>query len=560
MTAEKDKEQQEYEERLQRRLRILKKQFDEGKVKIADGLKVIDSLKAVRLAPDGSIDLDTVDGLVRSMALGVEVFHDREELKKEASLAEIQTMYFEFMEKNFGFFYEPMLKKGLSPHDVGMSLSREEETINELTKDLPDFLNTISEFWKNLGDIVHVHIEDMHTPLKGVYGGSLFPSNQENIASKCGIYTDTIILPCPFLRSLDLFTKWSPEKQAYYLLKHGLNLLQYKELACADVDPPIVVVVPDYTLLDNDERDFIARIGEQDTLVHSEKLFGRRFESMAELIEFSNSLDTMEKVLKEIKDDSRVLFDTEWPRTAEEQIKLGIDHEGVELLGTKHPGRVLVSQAFGRMGTTNELLMKAGRLRGTPVLDVPTSWQYVAWKLEYDSEHKSEKENVEDLHILRGLQSLSGSEMKWLGKVPPKALIEIREQDALHEIRELLGNGIDELVNANPANFHRTTDQVFDNLDGAFEAHRKAIRELSDKKWKFAGSDIGSWFVVGSLAITAAATGVAVWGIAAVAADQLLDAPKLKDIPKGVKEFAKESAELNRSPVGMLFKVREDET
>jgi hypothetical protein len=76
-----EKEQQEYEERLQRRLQILKKQFDEGKIKIAEGLQVIDSLKAVRYRPDGLVDLDTVDGLVRSMALAAEHFHDRDELR-----------------------------------------------------------------------------------------------------------------------------------------------------------------------------------------------------------------------------------------------------------------------------------------------------------------------------------------------------------------------------------------------------------------------------------------------------------------------------------------------
>ena len=117
-----------------------------------------------------------------------------------------------------------------------------------------------------------------------------------------------------------------------------------------------------------------------------------------------------------------------------------------------------------------------------------------------------------------------------------------------------LGNGIEELTTANPSNFHRTSDQVFDNIHSAFEQHKNSIEELKSKQWKFAGSDVGSWFVVGSLAVTAAATGMPVWGLAAIAADQLLDAPKLKDIPDSIKELAKESKELNKSPVGILFK------
>ena len=45
-------EQQEYERRLKRRLEILKKEIEAGKVKINSGLGVIESLKAERVAPE----------------------------------------------------------------------------------------------------------------------------------------------------------------------------------------------------------------------------------------------------------------------------------------------------------------------------------------------------------------------------------------------------------------------------------------------------------------------------------------------------------------------------
>jgi len=110
-----DKEQKEYEERLRRRLKILGDQIESGKVKINKGLNVISSLEAVRKGPDGEVDLDTVDGLVRSLALGVTAMHDRDELKATASLSEIQNMYFEFIDNNFGQFYNSMKENGLTP-------------------------------------------------------------------------------------------------------------------------------------------------------------------------------------------------------------------------------------------------------------------------------------------------------------------------------------------------------------------------------------------------------------------------------------------------------------
>jgi len=109
MSDDQTDEQHAYEARLQRRLQILKKQFDAGKVHIAEEFQVIGSLKRVRYAADGTVDLSTVDGLVRSMALAVETMHDREEMKDSASLAKIQTEYFDFLEKNFGHFFKVMV-------------------------------------------------------------------------------------------------------------------------------------------------------------------------------------------------------------------------------------------------------------------------------------------------------------------------------------------------------------------------------------------------------------------------------------------------------------------
>lgn len=64
--ANEDEEKAAYEERVRERLVIL---------------KVIESLQAVRYGPDGKIDLDTVDGLVRALALTVEHIKYREESK-----------------------------------------------------------------------------------------------------------------------------------------------------------------------------------------------------------------------------------------------------------------------------------------------------------------------------------------------------------------------------------------------------------------------------------------------------------------------------------------------
>ena len=555
MSEDDKKEQEAYEKRLRRRLVILKQQMEAGKVKFAPRLGVKESLMAVRYGPDGEIDLNTVDGRVRSLALAVTAMHDREEMKSAIPFNEIQKIYFEFIENNFGHFYKIMIEKEMTPHEAGLVASKRPETIAEITKPINEFMEAIISFWDNCSEAAYAHVQDMQDAFKGVFGGDLFPSHSENIASKCGIYTDLIILPDPFLRSKDLFQRWEPDDRAYYFMKHAMNLLQYKDLACIEEIPiPIVAIIPDQGTLEDEEKEFILKLGQEDSKIHAKRLFGRDFESFEHLMSFASELDSIDKVVAEIKDNSRVLFDTSWTGNLEEQIERAIKNHHAQLLRTTNPGVIVASQALGRMSISNEILIRSRRLSGTPIIDAPTSWKYFTWKLEYDAEKASKEQNLKDLHILKGLQNLSENEMVWLGNIPKDSLIELRKSGALDEIRHILGKGVDSIAEANPHNFFRTTDQIFDNIYEAFEKHKENIKRLQSKKWTFAGKDIGTWLVVGTLEITAAATGIPVWGLSTIAANQLLDAPKLKDIPKSIRELAKETQKIKKSPVGMLFK------
>ena len=556
MPEEKSKEQLKYEKELRRRLKILQEKYDKGQIKFREGLAVKESLLAVRTKPDGEIDLSTVDGLVRALASVVAGTHDREELKKMASLGEIQNAYFELIERHFGYFYEFIEEKGGTPHDAGMTLRQNPKLVEEAIRDLGQVRFAIDEFWENLGEIAHIHVEEMQGNIKGIFGGDLFPAPDENIVSKCGVYTDTIVLPDPFLRSRHVFEHYPKEEHAYYLMKHGLSILQYKQIACADIEIPIVAILPDRTALEEDEKEFCTQLGEDDSLIHSEKLFGRKFESVEELSEFAQSLDTVEKAVAEIKDESRVLFDTSWKEDISTQLQKALENPNFNLQGfIKSPGEILTMTPTGRMVVSNELLIKSRRLNGTPIIEAPTSWRYLVWKMEYDAVRAEREIGTRDLHVVRALQELAGGEMEWIGNIPIDALIDIRRQGAMDEIREILGNGINDLISSNPDNFHRSRDKVFDNIHEAFAEHRKNIRELREKKWKFAGKHIGSFLVKGSLEIAAAAIGTPLWGLATVAADELLDMPRLRDIPQSIRDLAAENSEINKSPVGMLFSV-----
>jgi len=483
--------------------------------------------------------------------------HYRQETRKLASLSEIQNAYFNFLYNNFSHFYKIMIQRKLTPHECGLAATNNQGAIEEVKSFMGDVLDYIDQFWNELGGAAQIHIEDMHNNIKGVFGGDLFPAHNENIASKCGIYTDTIILPDPFLRSKHIFAMQDDSQKVYYFIKHAMNLLQYKELACADIDIPIAIVLPDISALDKDEREFNAKLGEQDSLVHYAKLFGRKFESFDDFLDFSSTLDTIERALLEIKEPERLLFDSSYGSDPKIQFQKMIDSAMIKNMGLSHVGEIIANMSFGRMATSNELLIKARRLNGIPIIDAPTSWQYFKWKLEYDSERMESITNLKDLHINKALLGLANKDMRWIGNIPPKALIEIRKTGAMDEIRHIISSDIGKLIDINPSNFHRTQDQIFNNLQEAFKKHQENLNHLSNKKWKFAGRDIGSWLVVGGIEVAAALTGTPAWGLAGLVASQLFDPPKLKDIPKSIKDLKEENDKINKSPVGILFNIQQ---
>lgn len=539
------------EAELRRRIKILREHLSNGKIKIAEHLAkdFTESLGRVRYGMDGEVDLSTVDGRIRSMAMAVAIMQDRDDVKSAASLAEIQSAFFSRITSMFEGVHKLMLEHKQNPQSVSWALSQDAEHVDANYPAIESFIAELSEFWEATSEPVRYHLQDLNA-LKGIFGGDLFPSYDGNIASTVGLYLDTIVLTDPFMNTRDLFSRWPKREAVRMFLKHGLQLMNYRSLALADVDRPIVAILPFESALDGDYRDSLFSAAGKKSLIHAARIFGRNFSSIEELHEFTTALETPADVVAKLVDPSRVLFDAAWTGPAEQQLKRAIE-ENKSISGS-HAGLFAFNQCFGRMSQATDISWKSFSLNGVPLIDAPTSWQYYNWSLEYDAQRDA-SEDV-PLHISRGMQRLAETDMHWLGDIPPDSLIEIRKAGALDEIRAILSNGVDEVVALNPDNFFRSADQIYDNLEAAFGDHQRKLDELSSKKWKFAGRDIGSWVVAGSIEVAAAVFGTPAWGLASAAISQITDAPKLKDIPGKFKEIRKEDKQISRSAAGLLFK------
>jgi hypothetical protein len=115
---------------------------------------------------------------------------------------------------------------------------------------------------------------------------------------------------------------------------------------------------------------------------------------------------------------------------------------------------------------------------------------------------------------------------------------------------------IDDIAKANPSGFFRSSDKIVANIREAFERHKAEISKLRQRGVKFAGHDIGSWLVSGKLELSAILTGIPTFGVAGFAANQILDAPKLREIPERFRELKNAHIELKKSPMGLFFRYK----
>jgi hypothetical protein len=542
-------------EELHRRILLLKEYLDTGKLRLMASVSdsIGASLLKVRIADDGLVEPGTVDARIRALLLLVAGIHDREQAKTAMSLREIQEAFYANIESVFGALYESMLRHSATPDAVAAGFASSAERVRSTDSDVIELLSATREFWQQTSFSAWTHCEDARQ-LKGVFGGSLFPESNASIVSSCGLYLDTICLPDPLLRISTIAKLWKPEERVREVVRFGLGLLQYREAVLAEVDPPIAVILPDLHEFDESYRKTLASISENNILKHSAALFGRDFTSVAELRAFTDRFESSDTLVKALAEPKRLLFDSDDNSPLTAQIDTFMANEG-HVLRLKRAGEVVYANTLGRMQQANDALYRSRRVRGVPILDAETSWRYFNWKLEDDAQ-QDEVLNRPPFHIVRGLQHVARGEMEWLGRIPIDGLVEIRRRGALDEIRAILARGIGEIDSADPASFLETSNQVALNIQQAFEKHRENIEELRKKKWTFAGRDIGSWIAVGTLEIAAAIMDSPVLGVGAIAAHQLLDAPKLRDLPAKVRKLKDESAELRSSATGLLFKHR----
>ncbi len=518
---------------------------------LADGFRR--SFEAIRLRPDGKVDPTSLDGRIRAMTLAIIAMKQRDEAKKSLSLTQIQEEYFKFLFREFGWLYDQMKKAEVTPMTAAEITARNDHMMRNLTEALPEMVDVIREFWLSVGDVAGYHLQDSQH-LKVVFAGEVFPAYWENAVSTAGLYVDTIILPCPITR-LGTMLKGAPsEKLNKLVINHVLTAMTYRDIALAQVDPPIAMIVPNPDDADDEDRERLILRATSAICAHAKYLFDRTFESVNEFQEFCIHLKTVDQVMKELKRPDRLIFDTRWGTDPVQQISMSIkensDFPGMDL---QNAGHHVFASSIGRMPQALGAQQAAIHFGGSPLINAETSWLHFTWLLEYQGAPREDNlTNRHSMHVVRALTSEAHNNLEWLGNVPPETVLDIRKRGLADELRELLGHGVSSLISINPDNYFRTADQVVDNLNSAFLKHQQALKDARLQKLKLYGVDVAACAATGTVAVAAALTGNVTLG-AISGALGIAGLPNFKDIKTKFKQIADEDKARRNSPTGLLF-------
>jgi hypothetical protein len=535
-------------EKLHELILLLKQQFEAGKISIRSA-ETIEELSRVRFAEDGKIDAESVGSSVRALALAVAAAETHRAMK-QIPLLEVNREYFGILDPIFGKPFAEMKRHGLNPQILAEDMASRDNLVNAFTSDLESLAGGLKEFWDYYGPVVQAHLRDLRS-LKVVFGGDIFPSYTANIACSVGLYADTVVLPDPLHKLITFAGIMAPKELFRLAAKHALNALCYKDLALAETDVPIVVITPDY-LADADYRSALQIAAEEDTLEHYSLMFGTKFSSRDQFVEFLRPLSDYELLVSKIVDPSRMLFDTEWSGTLLEQFKRYAEEFPGQFGAVADARMVLEQMLLGRMMQTNDAVFRGFRYGGTPLIDAPTSWRYLQWKYEYQGSLVEACESQRDVLIAK-VMSLEGVQHNMLSGIPSDALIELRKNGASADLREIIRKGINEIDTASDGALLNVGKQVIGNIDDALAKHARELNELSASRRKFYGVDVARWVVPGALSIAATAVHSVPLAFLAVAS-AMSGSLRPEELRNRYQVLKAESARLRRSPAGIMFR------
>jgi hypothetical protein len=317
-------------------------------------------------------------------------------------------------------------------------------------------------------------------------------------------------------------------------------------------------VAPDPFAVDVNTFDLVGKEAQANTLRHCSLVFNTEFMTMDELTEFLNKI-SLSRLDEVVVNPERFLADVLVDRIPSSQLKGQLElisELNPEILRKSSIAEEILRIFWGRFLSTNRDIYLAGMYSGVPIIEAPTSWEYLLWTNQYDTERASVPSGhvSDDLRFSKVLQTGLNKELLILNGLPPQALVQLRRHGAMADVRHILRQNVELLQETKPEDLKNVAKQVSDNLENAFEKHQRELKDLEDSRQKLFGWDLLRCLAVSSLGIAAACTNNAMLATSSAIATAAVGAPAIADIWKNSHNINETGKKLRRSAAGILFK------
>lgn len=476
-------------------------------------------------------------------------------------MSSVEEKYFLILKDYFSDLFEWIEKKGSNSTNPMSEIFKiyspdlMKNTLDSLTYDLSK-LNWDAQLVKikKIGGLKTVYLGDAFTYQKK-------PTQTFDFLKKTALYADTSIIRDSILsEALAYQNRGTGEGLSFpFIAYHALSILKIEGLFASDIEPQICTLAPSsfLTLQKQGIREKTDKlINEKIFPFYVSEIFGKVFESDEELTDYLEQFKSFEE-FKSVLKKSKVVFES----PTGEKMDTEVAFNGVkEYYEEKYWRQFSFSEALflflrSRYSWIPYEIINTKNLTSNFVTDFKGVWNNYTRYLKKDNELINkfiEKPPVtKDTLVIQALQQ---QEFSWLGDIPLYKIHELRERGELGEMREILGENINEIKNAKDIDFVETASQINYSLSEKFKKHEHEVKNLDKtyrRKYKI---NVPTLIASGTLGIISAVfPNIASFtGIASLLSGSY-------SVPNLIKDYLEKKGKvesLKEKPIAMLFDAK----
>jgi hypothetical protein len=344
-------------------------------------------------------------------------------------------------------------------------------------------------------------------------GGSRFLPTQLGAVRKMLLYTDTILIPDPVYPWLEV--ERAEEKFRHVnMLQNAFTLLHLKPLIDADLAYPAVFVFQSWEKgLEKHDKQTLAGIENLMTSFLSHYT-GSSFANVTEVLEYArkSERDFLQKVetnklfvAPEGKPGQKI---TEAIKLYRENMNVWRSPEALKTYGKLADGELVWNGIYERLAPQWHLIENADELNAQPMLCLHAQWHYYTLCVKMFEGRLLEGKLLKP-ETVSTLRALGETQFEWLGNVPIKALVELRQRNENEEFRKRISGFTSALHESAVDDLDRVAAEVGRGIAALLSDHRNKVRAIQEKYEqsyaKLAVAGLGAWITLAATFLPALA-------------------------------------------------------